>query len=64
MLNKGIDAFSEKIEEISSQASGEATIEATLKEIIALWKDTKFVVNGYRDTKDRFIIAEVDDIII
>ena len=37
--------------------------EQTLKEIIALWKDTKFVVNNYRDTKERFIIAEVDDII-
>jgi dynein heavy chain len=53
----------EKIEEISAQASGEATISSTLNDIIALWKETYFTVMGYRDTKDRFIITEIDDII-
>lgn len=44
-------------------ASGEATIEQTLNGIIELWKQTSFVVVNYRDTKDRFIIAEVEDTI-
>ena len=44
-------------------ASGEATIEQTLNDIIAIWKDTSFVVMNYRDTKDRFIITEIEDTI-
>lgn len=63
MLERNVEAHLERIEEISAQASGEATIEATLNEIIKLWLETKFKVVGYRDTKDRFIIAEVDEII-
>ena len=44
-------------------ASGEATIEQTLNDIIAIWKETQFCVLNYRDTKDRFIIAEIEDTI-
>jgi Dynein heavy chain, N-terminal region 2 len=44
-------------------ASGEATIEQTLNNIINLWRETSFTVVGYRDTKDRFIITEVEDTI-
>lgn len=34
-----------------------------MKEIIEIWRDTNFTVNQYRDTKDRFIIAEIEDTI-
>lgn len=44
-------------------ASGEATIEQTLNDIIELWKETSFTVLNYRDTKDRFIIGEIEDTI-
>ena len=44
-------------------ASGEATIEQTLNDIIAIWKETQFVVMNYRDTKDRFIITDIEDTI-
>ena len=44
-------------------ASGEAAIEQTLKEIIAVWKTASFTVFNYRDTKDRFIIGEIEDTI-
>jgi dynein heavy chain, axonemal len=62
-LSEGIDQHYEKIEEISSMASGEATIEQTLREIIAVWKQANFTVLNYRDTKDRFIIGEIEDTI-
>lgn len=29
-----------------------------------MWKETYFIVQGYRDTKDRFIIGDVEEIII
>jgi dynein heavy chain, axonemal len=63
LLSEGIDQHYEKIEEISSMASGEATIEQTLREIIAVWKQANFTVLNYRDTKDRFIIGEIEDTI-
>ena len=63
LLSENIDQHYEKIEEISSQASGEATIEQTLNDIIAIWKETQFTVLNYRDTKDRFLIGEIEDTI-
>jgi dynein heavy chain len=38
-------------------------INKTIDEISELWAQTYFTVVGYRDTKDRFIIRDVDDII-
>ena len=63
LLSENIDQHYEKIEEISGQASGEATIEQTLNEIIKMWQELNFTVVQYRDTKDRFIIAEIEDTI-
>jgi hypothetical protein len=52
------------VEEISGQAGGEHTILSTIKEISELWDQTSFVLKNYRDTKDRFFITEIDDLII
>ena len=38
-------------------------IEENLNEIINKWKETYFVVNNYRDSKDRFILAELEDVV-
>ena len=35
----------------------------TLQTIINLWAETNFVCRQYRDTKDRFFITEIDDLI-
>lgn len=63
LLQQGIDQHFDRVEEISAFAGGEASILKTVSEIRALWDETNFVCRGYRDTKDRFFITEIDDLI-
>ena len=35
----------------------------TINDIAKQWEDYNFVVKNYRDTKDRFYITEVDELI-
>lgn len=52
------------MEEISAFASGEATINNALNEIANFWAgEAIFTVLSYRDSKDRFIIGDVEDTI-
>jgi dynein heavy chain len=62
LLNQGIDAHLERVEEISASAVGEASILKTVAEIAAVWEETFFAVRNYRDTKDRFMLAEVEEL--
>lgn len=55
--------YLEEIEDISGGAQGEAQIEATMKGVLERWEEINFTVVSYRDSKDRFIITEVDDLI-
>ncbi|CAB4027440.1 dynein heavy chain 6, axonemal-like isoform X1, partial [Paramuricea clavata] len=63
-LLENIDAFdhSESIQEISGQASSEASLETLLKKVEDGWKTTEFVVLPHRDSKDVFILGGIDDI--
>ncbi|XP_058967936.2 dynein axonemal heavy chain 6 [Pocillopora verrucosa] len=63
LLNK-IDAFdhTEAIEEVSGQASSEASLEGILKKVEDSWKQTEFIVLPHRDSKDVFILGGIDDI--
>ena len=63
LLQAGIDAHFERVEEISAFAAGEATILKTVADIASHWDETYFTVKPYRDTKDRFFITEIDDLI-
>ena len=63
LLNQGIDSHLEEVETISAFAAGEAAILKTLSEITAAWEQTSFVVRQYRDTKDRFYITEIDELV-
>ena len=53
----------EEIEDISGAAQGEMQIENTMKLVDERWAIIDFVVVSYRDSKDRFIITEVEDLI-
>lgn len=59
-----INAFdhAERIQEISGQASSEASLEAILKKVEDSWKSLDFVVLPHKDTKDVFILGGTDDI--
>ncbi|XP_066516038.1 dynein axonemal heavy chain 6 isoform X2 [Hoplias malabaricus] len=54
--------YSQKIHEVSGQASGESALEAVLKKVEDVWKTTEFVVLSHRDSKDVFILGGTDDI--
>ena len=59
-----IEAFrhTEAIEEISGQASSEASLEAILKKVDDSWKAMEFPVLPYKDIKDVFILGGTDEI--
>ena len=65
-LNKliNIDAFehAERLQEISGQASSEASLEGILKKVEDSWKAVDFIVLPHKDTKDVFIMGGTDDI--
>ena len=52
-----------EIEDISGGAQGEMQIENTMKLVQDRWEEINFVVISYRDSKDRFDITEVEDLI-
>uniref|UniRef100_UPI0037E80358 dynein axonemal heavy chain 6-like isoform X2 n=1 Tax=Semicossyphus pulcher TaxID=241346 RepID=UPI0037E80358 len=59
-----INAFSYGIEiqEMSAQASGEASVEIIVTKLEDLWKTTEFTVLSHGDSKDVFILGGTDDI--
>jgi len=63
LLTAGIDTHFEKVEEISAFAAGEANILKTVADISVVWEETFFVVKPYRDTKDRFFITEIEELV-
>ena len=62
-MEHGIDAHVEKVEEYSAYAAGEASILKTISEIKSIWDILAFVVTPYRDTKDRYIIKDIEEAI-
>lgn len=43
-------------------AAGESSILETIAQIESLWNETFFTCRQYRDTKDRFFITEIDEL--
>ncbi|KAM6471116.1 dynein axonemal heavy chain 6 [Liasis olivaceus] len=54
--------YSQEIQDVSGQASGEASLEIILKKVEDAWKTTEFIVIPHRDSKDVFILGGTDDI--
>uniref|UniRef100_K7FYG4 Dynein axonemal heavy chain 6 n=1 Tax=Pelodiscus sinensis TaxID=13735 RepID=K7FYG4_PELSI len=54
--------FAQEIQDVSGQASGEASLETILKKVEDSWKTTEFVVLPHRDSKDVFILGGTDEI--
>jgi dynein heavy chain len=62
VLDQKLDARLEEVEAISAAAAGEAGILRTIDEIAHVWDGTNFCVKGYRDTKDRYYISEIEEL--
>ena len=54
----------DEMEEISSRATGEASIVAQLEDLRKKWLELSFEVLPYRNYKDKFILGSVEDIIV
>ncbi|CAG5121595.1 unnamed protein product, partial [Candidula unifasciata] len=59
-----IQAFkhAERLQEISGQASSEASLESILKKVTDSWKSTEFIVINHKDSKDVYVLGNTDDI--
>ncbi|KAM4603926.1 dynein axonemal heavy chain 6 [Polymixia lowei] len=55
-------SFHLEIQEVSGQASGEASLETVIKKVEDSWKATEFTVLPHRESKDIFILGGTDDI--
>ena len=63
MLQDGALEHQEYIAEIAGMAKGEADLSRQMEQVKERWSTREFSVFQYRDTKDRFIIKEVEDVI-
>ncbi|KAE8631104.1 hypothetical protein XENTR_v10001083 [Xenopus tropicalis] len=54
--------YAQAIQDISGQASGEASLETIIKKVEDSWKATEFTAIPHRDSKDVFILGGTDDI--
>ncbi len=62
LLTSTIMEHKEQVEEISGEAQGQAQILKSIDAISKKWAELAFVVQPYRDTKDRYIIGTVEEI--
>ena len=58
----GVFEHGEQLQEVSGQASSEASLEALLKKVEEAWKNVEYVVLPHRDSKDVFILGGTDEI--
>lgn len=63
LIANGVLEKKEAIEEVSGKASGEAAIDLNIESIRKKWSELSFIVLNYRDSKDKFILGSVDEII-
>ena len=63
MIGWNIMSIKDFAEEISGVASGEYALELQLEKIESAWKNFNFTLNSYRDSKDVFILAGLDEVL-
>ena len=60
----GAGSYINEIDDISGAACGEEQIEKTLAGVVERWQENAFEVIPYRDFKDKFLISEIDELIM
>ncbi|XP_029289697.1 LOW QUALITY PROTEIN: dynein heavy chain 6, axonemal [Cottoperca gobio] len=55
-------SYGMEIQEVSGQASGEASLETIITKVEDMWKTTEFTLLSHGDSKDGFILGGTDDI--
>jgi hypothetical protein len=62
LLDIHADEHAEAIEDISGAAQGEMAIETAMDQVKERWEATIFGISPYRETKDRFILGDIEDL--
>lgn len=62
LLEAGADQHVTEIEDISGYAEGEAALEANMKKVEDTWLEIVFPIVPYRESKDRFIMGDIEDL--
>lgn len=50
------------IQEISGQASGEARLEDSMKNVDSVWKNQKLTIAAHRDVRDAYVLAGIEEL--
>jgi dynein heavy chain len=56
--------FKELVAMVSTEATQEVALELLLDKVHDKWKDIELTVNGYKDTKDAFILGDVEEVML
>ena len=62
LLEMRADLHQEKIEAISTEATQESSLETLLKKVQDIWSTAEFVLALFKDQKDVYILAGVDEL--
>ncbi|KAM3865367.1 dynein axonemal heavy chain 6 [Diretmus argenteus] len=62
LVELNIFSYGLQLQEVSAQASVEASLETIIKKLEDSWQATEFTVLPHRDSKDVFILGGIDDI--
>lgn len=58
----GAFQFMNELQEVSAQASSEASLELLLKKVEDNWKELEFICLPYRESKDVFILGSLEEV--
>eukprot|EP01052_Picozoa_sp_SAG31_P002976 SAG31_NODE_109_length_24587_cov_111.480848_7_plen_3254_part_00 len=64
LLDFKVMHYKEQISVISTEATQEDMLETMLAEVTAIWTAAEFVLNPYKDQKDVYVLAGIDDIML
>eukprot|EP00960_Hanusia_phi_P070417 767305-Hanusia_phi.AAC.13 len=62
LLKRNIMQFREEIQRISTEATQEGVLEEMLGKVKQVWVEAEFTLHNFKDHKDVFILAGIDDV--
>jgi dynein heavy chain len=63
LIDMKVNDMKDEIAEIALKANKEAELEKQLKIVIDSWDGIEFILNTFKDSKDVFILGQVEDIV-
>eukprot|EP01062_Namystynia_karyoxenos_P000025 TRINITY_DN10007_c0_g3_i1.p1 TRINITY_DN10007_c0_g3~~TRINITY_DN10007_c0_g3_i1.p1 ORF type:complete len:4448 (+),score=1759.39 TRINITY_DN10007_c0_g3_i1:82-13425(+) len=64
LLGYRVTDLKEEIQAVSTAASQEAALEKQLMKVIQTWAGVEFALSSYKDYKDCWVLASVDDVLV